>query len=314
MNSFEVKALEWFHTKKKPESSTGHAAHIKSYLDQDILPWLGKRPIAEITADELLIVARRVEDRTAIATAHRVIGVCSEIFCYALKKSLDPTIDMRDKLRKVPKPQHRAAAAGENGRIEPARVGELLRMFDGYQGGFVVRCAVRFGPLVFARPGELRTAEWKAFDLEAGEWHFLASKTDTKHIVPLSRQAVEILRDLQPLTGHGRYVFPNPRTPDGSRPMSENAVLAAYRSLGIPQETLCGHGWRAIARTLLDEKLKYRVAVIEKQLAHAVKDQLGTAYNRTDFLEERREMMQAWADYLDGLKNGPMVPVARGLA
>ncbi|HNV69052.1 MAG TPA: integrase arm-type DNA-binding domain-containing protein [Candidatus Ozemobacteraceae bacterium] len=305
-NTFESKAREWFLVKKAPDCSPGHADHIKSYLDRDIIPWLGKKAISAVTPDDLLSVARRVEQRGAIATAHRVIGVCSEIFCYAIGVRNDPTLDVRDKLRKIPKPRHRAAATSESGMIEPQRVGALLRILDGYEGGHIVRCAVRLGPLVFVRPGELRTAQWKDINLDAGEWHLLASKTNTQHIVPLSRQAMAILRDIFPLTGDKKYVFPNPRSPDGSRPMSENAVLAAYRSLGIGQDELCGHGWRAIARTLLDERLRYRTQVIEKQLAHVVKDQLGTAYNRTEFLDERREMMQRWADYLDELKGAPI--------
>ena len=185
---------------------------------------------------------------------------------------------------------------------EPAAVGAMLRMFDGYQGTLITRCALRLAPLVFVRPGELRAAEWKDIDLEAGEWSFVASKTKTPHIVPLSRQAVAILSELHPLTGHARYVFPGGRTDE--EPMSNNAILAALRRMNISKLDMTGHGFRAMARTLLHERLKFPPEIIEHQLAHSVPDALGTAYNRTRFLDDRRAMMQAWSDYLDKLKAG----------
>ena len=189
----------------------------------------------------------------------------------------------------------------------------MLRMFDDYRGTLVTRCALRLAPLVFVRPGELRAAEWKDIDLEAGEWSFVASKTKTPHVVPLSRQAVAILRDLHPLTGHARYVFPNPRTDD--KPMSGNAILSAMRYMGIPKEDMTGHGFRAMARTLLHERLKFPAEVIEHQLAHKVADALGAAYNRTRFLDDRRAMMQQWADYLDRLKAGAeIIPITGKVA
>jgi integrase len=295
-NCFEVVALEWFKIKSQG-CAPGHAEHIKSYLVRDLFPWIGSRAVDSLTPPDLLAVARRVEERGAIATARRVVGACGEIFRYAIgsgRATSDPTRDLRGCLLKVPPARNRAAVT------DPGRIGEILRGFDAYKGGIVVRAALLLAPLVFVRPGELRRAEWKDIALTAQEWRFLATKTATAHIVPLARQAVEILRDLEPITGSGLYVFPGGRTLD--RPMSENAILAALRSMGIPKDEMCGHGWRAVARTLLEEKLGFPPVVIEKQLAHQVKDHYGTAYNRTAFLAERREMMQRWADYLDELK------------
>lgn len=185
-------------------------------------------------------------------------------------------------------------------KTDPAEVADLLRTLDGYHGTFVVACALRLAPLVFVRPGELRQALWADIDLEAAEWRYLVTKTQIQHIVPLATQTVAILRELHPLTGRGTYVFPSVRTRD--RPMSNNAILAAFRRLGIPQDEMTGHGFRAMARTILDEVLGFRVDLIEHQLAHKVRDPLGRAYNRTAHLPERRRMMQAWADYLDQLK------------
>jgi integrase len=185
---------------------------------------------------------------------------------------------------------------------KPKQIAELLRLIDGYQGTLTVRCALRFAPLVFVRPGEMRQAKWVDFDLDAAQWEFQASKNGPKLIVPLSIQALAILKELQPATGQGTYVFPGARSI--TRPMSENTVNAALRRLDIPKEDMCGHGFRAVARTVLDEVLKFRVDFIEHQLAHAVKDPNGRAYNRTEFLAERREMMQQWADYLDRLRLG----------
>jgi integrase len=178
----------------------------------------------------------------------------------------------------------------------------LLRKFDAYIGSPIVSCALRLAPLVFVRPGELRQAEWKDIDFDIGEWRFQASKSQAPHIVPLSDQAIALLKELHPFTGRGRYVFPSTRTIE--RPMSNNAILAALRSLGIPKEEMCGHVFRAMARTILDEVLGYSPHLIEHQLAHAVKDALGRAYNRTTHLPERRKMMQHWADYLDSLRKG----------
>jgi integrase len=184
---------------------------------------------------------------------------------------------------------------------DPKRLAEILRAMDGYEGTLTVRCALRLAPMLFVRLGELRSAAWSQFDLEAAEWRYTVTKTDTQHIVPLSRQAVEILRELHPLTGHGRFVFPGARS--NTRPMSDNAILAAMRRMGIDKEEMSGHGFRAVARTILDEVLGVRPDYIEHQLAHAVRDPNGRAYNRTAHLPERRKMMQQWTDYLDKLKS-----------
>jgi integrase len=187
---------------------------------------------------------------------------------------------------------------------DPKKVAEVLRAIDTYEGTLIVRCALRLAPLIFVRPGELRHAKWADIDLDAAEWRYTVSKTSTQHIVPLSRQAVEILRELHPLTGRGRYVFPSARNPRGDRPMSDNALLSAMRRMGIEKDEMSGHGFRAMARTILDEVLGFRPDYIEHQLAHAVRDPNGRAYNRTAHLPERRRMMQEWADYLDKLKTG----------
>ncbi|MBP7632968.1 integrase arm-type DNA-binding domain-containing protein [Candidatus Ozemobacteraceae bacterium] len=301
-NSFEAIAREWF-SKHATEFTPGHAERVEAQLTKDVYPWLGGKPISDITPPELLRVARRVEDRGAIETAHRILGICGRIFRYAVgsgRADRDPSADLRGILKPKPKAQHRAAVT------TPDRVGELLRAIAGYHGNIIVRCALMLAPLVFVRPGELRQAEWKDINLEAAEWKYFVTKTKTPHSVPLSRQAVEILRELHPRTGAGRYVFPSARTDE--RPMSDNAILAAMRRMGIPKDEMCGHGFRAMARTLLDEVLHFPVDIIEHQLAHAVRDPLGRAYNRTQFLEDRRRMMQEWADYLDGLKNENIRP------
>jgi len=202
-----------------------------------------------------------------------------------------------------------AASAHFAAITDPKKVGDLLRALHSYEGSPTVKCALRLAPLVFVRPGELRSAQWADIDLEAGEWRYAVGKTKksgvAEHIVPLSRQAVAILRELQPLTGSGHYVFPGARSP--KRPMSDNAILAALRRMEIGREEMSGHGFRAMARTILDEVLHFPPHLIEHQLAHAVRDPLGRAYNRTAHLPERHTMMQTWADYLDKLKAGAEV-------
>lgn len=299
-NSFEVVAREWY-AKKSGAWSASHRVRLLRLLERDIFPWIGSKPIAGIEAPELLKVARRIEDRGAVETAHRAVQNCGQVFRYAIatgRAKHSPAGDLRGALIPVTG-SHFAAAT------EPLRLAEILRAIDGYEGMFTVRCALRLAPLVFVRPGELRQAEWKNIDLDAAEWRYTVTKTNTPHIVPLSRQAVAILKEIQPLTGSGRYVFPGART--ARRPMSDNAILAAMRRMGIPKDEMTGHGFRAAARTILDEVLKVRPEYIEHQLAHAVKDANGTAYNRTKFLPERRKMMQQWADYLDKLKAGAKV-------
>lgn len=294
-NSFEVVAREWF-AKYSDTWSDMHGDRTLRRLERDIFPWIGGKAIAEIAAPELLAVIRRIEVRGALETAHRALANCGQVFRYGVatgRCDRDHSGDLRGALPPV-KGEHFAATT------DPKRFGEILRAMDGYEGTFPVRCALRLAPLVFVRPGELRKAEWADIDLDKAEWRYTVTKTKTPHIVPLSRQALEILRELRPLTGNGRYVFPGARS--NRRPMSDNAVLAAMRRMGIDKDEMSGHGFRAVARTILDEVLGVRPDYIEHQLAHAVRDPNGRAYNRTAHLEARREMMQLWADYLDELK------------
>lgn len=304
-NSFEVIAREWF---AKYESTwvESHGNRIIRRFERDVFPWIGRKPIAEIKAPELLAVVRRIETRGALETAHRALQNCGQVFRYAVatgRAERDPSGDLRGAL---PPARGKNFAAVIDGTMDSKererRLGELLRTLDGYHGTPTVSAALRLAPLVFVRPGELRTMRWEDIDLDAAEWRYHVTKTKSDHIVPLPRQALAILAELRPLTGASEYVFPSART--RTRPMSDNAVLAAMRRQSIPKEEMTGHGFRAIARTLLDEVLGFRVDLIEHQLAHAVKDANGRAYNRTAHLGERRKMMQAWADYLDKLKEG----------
>ncbi|MGP8155154.1 MAG: tyrosine-type recombinase/integrase [Smithella sp.] len=299
--TFEAIAREW-HTRFFSTWSKGYAETLMSRLELYVFPWIGKRPIAEIKVPELLSVLRRIESRGTIDTSHRVRIICSQVFRYAVvtgRSERDPTMDLKGALPQ-PHKTHRAAIT------EPKEVGKLLRAIDGYQGSFVVQCALKLAPLVFVRPGELRRAEWSEIDLKSAEWNIPGSKMKMKepHLVPLSKQAIAILTELYKLTGTGRYIFPG-RT--SQRPMSDNAILAALRNMGYAKEEMSGHGFRAMARTILDEVLQVRPDFIEHQLAHAVRDPNGRAYNRTAHLNERRKMMQTWADYLDGLKTGAKV-------
>ena len=299
-NSFKVVADEWF-GKKSPGWVPKHATKIIERMRRDVYPWLGSRPVTEITASEVLAVLRRIEERGAIETAHRAHGDISAVFRYSIatqRATSDPCRDLRGALS--PRKERHLAAI-----TDPKKIPELLNAIHGYEGGLVVRCALRLAPLVFVRPGELRSARWSDIDLEAAEWRFSASKTGQPHIVPLASQAVAILRELHPLTGHRELVFPGERSP--LRPMSENTVNAALRSLGVPKEQMTGHGFRAMARTILEENLKFPAYLIEAQLAHAVRDSNGRAYNRTTHLEERRAMMQRWADYLDALRSPKVI-------
>ena len=294
-NTFEVIAREW-HAKFHPKPDDEYGKRILRAFERDIFPWIGGCPILEIEAPGLLKVLRRIEERGAIETAHRIRSKCGSVFRYAIatgRATRDPSSDLKGA---IPSPEGGHLAATTN----PKRLAGILRAMDGYKGTLVVICALRLAPLVFVRPGELRTAGWAAIKLETAQWEYFIKKTKTDHIVPLSRQAMETLRVLKPLTGKSIYVFPGARS--SARPMSNNAVLAALRSMGIEKEEMCGHGFRAVARTIMDEVLKVRVDYIEHQLGHAVRDPNGRAYNRTAFLPERHQMMQQWADYLDQLK------------
>jgi integrase len=301
-NSFEVVAREWF-AKYESNWSANHANRIIRRLERDIFPWIGGKAIADITAPQLLESVQRIEKRGALETAHRALGNCGQVFRYAVatgRAERDPSGDLRGALPPV-KGTHFASVT------EPKQVAGVLRALDGYEGTLPVRCALRFAPLVFVRPGELRHAQWEDIDLDNAEWRYTVSKTKTQHIVPLSTQAIEILQELHPLTGHGRYVFPSARNPKGDRPMSDNAVLSAMRRMGINKDEMSGHGFRPMARTILDEVLGFRPDYIEHQLAHAVRDPNGRAYNRTAHLPERKKMMQEWSDYLDKLKAGAKI-------
>lgn len=296
-DSFEVVAREWC-AKYSPNWADEHGDRILRRFERDIFPWIGGRPIAEIKAPELLAALRRIENRGALETAHRALANCGQVFRYAIatgRADRDIAPDLRGALPPV-KSENFAAVT------DPTKAAVLLRALDGYHGTFTVTCALRLAPLVFVRPGELRKAVWADIDLDAAEWRYHVTKTNSEHIVPLATQAVAILRELHALTGSGVYVFPGART--NGRPMSDNAVLAAMRRLGIAKDEMSGHGFRAMARTILDEVLDVRPDLIEHQLAHAVKDPNGRAYNRTAHLPKRRKMMQQWADYLDKLKVG----------
>ncbi|NOT18383.1 MAG: integrase arm-type DNA-binding domain-containing protein [Sulfuriferula sp.] len=296
-NSFEVIAREWC-AKNAPTWAKVTSDKTIRMLERDIFPWIGGRPITDILPMELLTTVQRIEKRGAVETAHRALATCGQVFRHAIATDRaihDPVPSLRDALTTV-KGGHFPAVT------EPKQVAELLRTLDGYTGTFTVKCALAIAPMVFVRPAELRTAKWADIDLDNAEWRYHVTKTKTDHIVPLATQAVAILRELHALTGQGAYVFPSAR--GNARPMSDNAILGAMRRLGIPKDEMTGHGFRAMARTVLDEVLKVRVELIEHQLAHAVRDPLGRAYNRTKHLPERREMMQQWADYLDKLKAG----------
>ncbi len=300
--TFEVIAREW-HDRFKITWKESHSIRIIGRLERDVFPFLGKIPISEIKAPALLAVLRRIEARGTFELAHRIRTICSQVFRYAVatgRTERDTSADLRGALTPVQTTNMAAIT-------DPVKVGELLRSIDVYQGSFVVKCALRLAPLVFVRPGELRHAEWSEIDFEKAEWNIAASKMKMKepHLVPLSKQSIEILTEVQKLTGASRYVFPSGRSFD--RAMSENAILVALRRMGYEKSEMSGHGFRAMARTILDEVLQVRPDFIEHQLAHAVRDPNGRAYNRTAHLAERRKMMQTWADYLDGLKAGAKV-------
>ena len=306
-NSFEAIAREWF-AKRETEWVASYSVKVKGWLEGDVFPWLGARPIAEVTAPQVLECLRRVESRGAVESAHRIQQQMAQVFRYAIatgRAENNPVPHLRGALSR---PEEKNLAA----ITDPKAVGALLRAIDDYHGAFVTRCALKLAPLLFVRPGELRNAEWSEIDLDAAEWNIPASKMKMRqpHLVPLSEQALAVLRDLQPLTGEGRYLFPSPRS--AKRPMSNNAVLSALRRMGFAKEEMSGHGFRAMARTILDEVMGIRPDFIEHQLAHAVRDANGRAYNRTSHLPERRKMMQQWADYLDSLKaGGNVVPLRR---
>lgn len=308
-NSFELIAREWL---AKQTFVASYATKVSGWFEKNVFPWIGARPVSQLTAPDFLNVLRRVEERGAIESAHRIKQNCAQVMRYAIatgRADSDPTAGLKGALAR-PAERHHAAIT------DPKELGGLLRAIAGFTGTLVVRSALQLAPLVFVRPKELSEAEWSEFDLDAACWSIPASrmKTGQPHLVPLSTQAVAILRELHPLTGRGRYVFPSARTPHpnaSQRPMTTNALLAALQRIGYTGEQMTTHGFRATARTILDEHLAYRPDFIEHQLAHAVRDPNGRAYNRTAHLPERRKMMQAWADYLDGLRAEIGTGVAR---
>lgn len=276
------------------------------FFEHDVFPYIGKRPIAELAAPDLLAIIRRIEGRGAMDIARRVHNLCGRVFRYAVGHGLcdrDPSRDIEIKdILPAERVKHHASITN------PADAGALLRAIDIFTGSFVTRCALRFAPLVFVRPGELRHAEWAEISLDKAEWRIPAEKMKMheQHIVPLSRQAITTLQAIQPLTGQGRYVFPSERTTQ--RPMSENTVNAALRRLGYSKTEMTGHGFRSMASTLLHE-LGHPHAVIEAQLAHAERNKVSASYNHAQYLPERRAMMQSWADYLDGLRAAHQEPL-----
>jgi integrase len=298
-NSFESVAREWF-IKFNARWVETYSNKVINRLEQNVFPWIGHLTIGEILPTQLLNVLQRVEDRGLLETAHRILQSCSRIFRYAVatgRANHDITSGLRGAIPPA-KTAHYAAIT------DPLKVAALLRAVNGYEGSLTTKCALRLAPLVFVRPGELRGAEWSEINLETAEWNIPTEKMKMRrpHLVPLSQQAIEILKELQPLTGNNKYVFPNERTK--TRQMSENTMAAALRRMDFGSKETTVHGFRATARTLLDEVLKFRPDIIECQLAHAVRDANGRAYNRTTYLPERKEMMQKWADYLDRLANG----------
>ena len=313
-DSFEAIAREW-HTKFSSGWVESHGDRILRRFENNLFPWLGRRPVADIRAPELLSVLRRIESRGAVETAHRAMQNCGQVFRYAIatgRAERNPTGDVRGALP-PPKERHHASI------IEPKRIGALLRAIDAYAGFFVTKCALRLAPLVFVRPGELRKAQWPELHLAEAEWRIPADRMKMRepHLVPLSRQAVDILRELEPLTNRVSSVKPNapsfvfPSARSAERPMSENAVLAALRRMGYTKDEMTGHGFRSMASTLLHEQ-GWNHQVIERQLAHAERNAVSAAYNFAEHLPERRKMMQAWADYLDALKgNAEVIPLFR---
>ncbi len=299
-NCLEVICREWLN-QRRDNIEPAQIAKALARMEKDVFPWLGSKAIAEITAPDVLTVMRRVDERGARYTAHKIRAELSMVFRYAIatgRADRDPCPDLRGAIPTA-RTEHMPAIT------TPKEAAELLRAMDAFRGTFVVQCALRLAPLLFVRPGELRKAEWAGFDLDKAEWRYAVTKTKTEHLVPLARQAVAILRELHALTGHRRYVFPG-RDPEF--PMSEATVNAALRRLGYDTKTeITGHGFRAMARTILHEELHIKPEVIEHQLAHRVPDTLGAAYNRTRFIKERVSMMQTWADYLDKIKAGAEV-------
>lgn len=300
-NTFEAVGNEWHALHNKNKSET-HQQRVKRWLEFYLYPTLGSKAISSITAPMVLETTNILQKQGKLETAHRVIQTAGQVFRYAIQKGFakyNPTPDLRGAL---PPPVVKNMAA----ILEPKDFAGLLRSIDGYQGTLTVRCALKLAPLLFQRIGELRHMQWADLDFERNEWRYKVTKTKTEHIVPLSTQAVDIIKQMQSYSGHGQFVFPGGRTHE--RPMSENAINGALRNLGYDtQNDITGHGFRAVAQTLGEQELGFDPKHIERQLAHSVANPLGTAYERAQFLQARKGMMQNWADYLDKLKSGATV-------
>ncbi|MFZ2172250.1 MAG: tyrosine-type recombinase/integrase [Methylococcaceae bacterium] len=300
-NTFEAVAREW-HAKFRAKWTDGHANRLLTRLEQDVFPYIGNRAIEQIDALDLLDIAKRMEARGVIETTHRIIQNCGQIFRYGVvtrRCKHDPSASLRGALIPI-KSKHHASIT------DPKKIGELMRAIDDYQGSFTSRCGLKFSALTFCRPGEIRHAEWQEIDWQEKQWRLPAEKMKMRqpHIVPLSRQALELLSELQQATGNGKYLFPSERTP--GRPMSENTANAALRRMGYSKEEMTAHGFRSMASTRLNE-LHFNKDHIERQLAHSEQNDVRKAYNYAEYLPARTEMMQAWADYLDALKAGSQV-------
>ncbi|KQT42238.1 MULTISPECIES: integrase arm-type DNA-binding domain-containing protein [unclassified Methylophilus] len=301
LNTFQAVATEWhaLHNKSKSER---HQQRVKRWLEFYLYPTLGHKAVSSITAPMVLDTTSILQKQGKLETAHRVIQTAGQVFRYAIQKgfaSYNPAPDLKGAL---PPPVVKNMAA----MIEPKDFADLLRNIDGYNGTLTVQCALKLAPLLFQRIGELRHMKWADLDFENNEWRYLVTKTKTQHIVPLSRQALAIIEAMRSFSSNGMYVFPGGRTHE--RPMSENAINAALRNMGYDtQAEITGHGFRAIAQTLGEQELGLDPKHIERQLAHSVANPLGTAYERAQFLKDRKVMMQRWADYLDELKAGAKV-------
>lgn len=301
IDSFEEIAREW-HSKFKAKWTPDHASRLLTRLEKDVFPHIGSRPINEIDAPELLRVMQRIEARGVIDTLHRALQNCGQIFRYGVatgRCQRDPSGDLRGALTPV-KSKHHASIT------DPKQIGDLLRAMEDYQGSLVSQCALKFSALTFCRPGEIRHAEWAEIDFETKQWRIPGPKMKMRlqHIVPLAGQTIALLEKLHQLTGDGKYLFPSERSKD--RPMSENTVNAAIRRMGYSKNEMTAHGFRSMASTRLNE-LHFNRDWIERQLAHSEKDGVRAAYNHAEYLPQRTNMMQAWADYLDGLKAGAEV-------
>ena len=297
-NSFEAIGREWYETHIIPLSE-GHRNRTLRILEKDLFPQIGSLPIIEVKPPILLKAIRKIEKRDALETSHRAKRIAGQIFRYAIasgRAEHDYSADIGDALKPQPPTNHYSAIT------EPGDIGQLLLAMETYRGSTTVQSALSLSPLVFTRPGEVRHMEWTELDWNKSIWEIPAGKMkmNSSHIVPLSKQAILILKEQHLLTGRSQYVFPNARSP--KRAMSENAVRVALRTMGFDNDTMTAHGFRAMARTILDEELNFRTDIIEHQLAHTVKDPNGRAYNRTKHLKERHKIVQTWADYLDALK------------